>query len=122
MIIDFIKPEPFIRLAYLDAHQTELDKLNAFVREHEGNVTHFREKFRSNPREYDVVIVNTLFEEKEHFYKKIYVSIENSGHLLIMPNLWFEGIELFLEEVGYVAINSTDKLTVAKKMHGWSSM
>jgi hypothetical protein len=42
--------------------------------------------------------------------------------MILTPQFYNENRKQFLEDIGFVAVNETDKYITAKKMHGWGSL
>jgi uncharacterized protein (UPF0297 family) len=124
MIKQLIMNERFIQIGIV-GDESLVNEAKEKADEVSGDVTYFdRDKdFKPKVREFDIFIIDEILDENEEkYFKKIYRSIENSGYMILTPKLYNDNRKQFLEDVGFVAINETEKYITAKKMHGWSSM
>jgi chromosomal replication initiation ATPase DnaA len=124
MIKQLIMNERFIQVAIIGDKKL-IQEIKEKIQEVEGEVVYFdkNEEFKPKVREFDIFIVDEILDEdEEKFFKKIYRSIENSGYMILTPKFYNENRKQFLEDIGFVAVNETDKYITAKKMHGWGSL
>jgi dienelactone hydrolase len=115
--------ERFIQVAIIGDKKL-IQEIKEKIQEVEGEVVYFdkNEEFKPKVREFDIFVVDEILGDEEKFFKKIYRSLENSGYMILTPKFYNENRKQFLEDIGFVAVNETDKYITAKKMHGWSSL
>jgi spore coat polysaccharide biosynthesis predicted glycosyltransferase SpsG len=124
MIKQLIMNERFIQVAII-GDKNLIKEIEEKIKEVEGNVIYFdkNEEFKPKVREFDIFIVDEIVDEdEEKYFKKIYRSLENSGYMILTPKFYNKNRKQFLEDIGFVAVNETDKYITAKKMHGWGSL
>jgi hypothetical protein len=123
MIKQLIMNERFIQVAIIGDKKL-IQEIKEKIQEVEGEVVYFdkNEEFKPKVREFDIFVVDEILGDEEKFFKKIYSSLENSGYMILTPKFYNENRKHFLEDIGFVAVNETDKYITAKKMHGWSSI
>jgi hypothetical protein len=123
MIKQLIMNERFIQVAII-GDKNLIKEIEEKIKEVEGNVIYFdkNEEFKPKVRDFNVFVVDEILDEEEKYFKKIYRSLGNSGYMILTPKFYNKNRKQFLEDIGFVAVNETDKYITAKKMHGWGSL
>jgi hypothetical protein len=123
MIKQLIMNERFIQVAII-GDKNLIKEIEEKIKEVEGNVIYFdkNEEFKPKVRDFNVFVVDEILDEEEKYFKKIYRSLGNGGYMILTPKFYNKNRKQFLEDIGFVAVNETDKYITAKKMHGWGSL